>query len=145
MLPSKQRLVPLIDIGANLGHPQLSRDAHEFDNMLRRAEAVGVRDIVVTGTSMRSSRDAVKLCREYNGAKDGERAKALRLTCTVGVHPHDAKDFDLVRTPPLMSELLADANVVAVGECGLDFNRNFSPQDVQIAVFEVRYLLNVDA
>lgn len=52
-----------------------------------------------------------------------------------GVHPHEAKSWE-TETESELRELLASQEVVAVGECGLDFNRNFSPQDVQLEVFE---------
>ena len=51
------------------------------------------------------------------------------------MHPHDAKTWtdDCYET---IKELASNPECVAVGECGLDFNRNFSPQDVQMEVFE---------
>ena len=53
----------------------------------------------------------------------------------VGVHPHDAKSWDETSLESL-KEIAQCPECVAIGECGLDFNRNFSPQDVQLKVFE---------
>lgn len=53
---------------------------------------------------------------------------------TSGVHPHEAKSWD-EETEEALRELLTNHEVVAVGECGLDFNRNFSPQETQLEVF----------
>jgi len=56
--------------------------------------------------------------------------------CTIaGVHPHDAKTWT-EECYETLKELIGNPECVAVGECGLDFNRNFSPQDVQLRVFE---------
>jgi len=56
------------------------------------------------------------------------------LTCSTGIHPHDAKTWtdDCYET---IKKLFNNPECVAVGECGLDFNRNFSPPDVQLEVF----------
>jgi TatD DNase family protein len=130
MLPADQKLVSLMDIGINLANPRFKQDLHA---VLTRAKQSGVDDLMITGVSEESSRAAIKLCKQHNLRKGEELP---RLRCTVGVHPHDAKDFDMSKTPAVLEELLADDVVAAVGECGLDFNRMYSPQDVQIAVFE---------
>jgi len=100
-------------------HPQFDSDR---DLVLARARAAGVQDLVVTATDLDMSRTAIDYC-EQKG-----------LYCTAGVHPHDAKDAPA----DLGSRLLALARshrVRAIGETGLDFYRNFSPQDAQRAVF----------
>jgi TatD DNase family protein len=101
----------VIDIGANLTHAAF---AHDLPQVLERARAAGVEQMIVTGTSVEESRAAI----------------ALGLPCTVGVHPHHAKDCD-ERTIGQLKELAAHPNVVAIGECGLDFNRNYSPHPDQ--------------
>lgn len=108
---------PLVDIGANLTHASFRAD---FDAVLDRAQKANVRAIVLTGTSERASRDAFKVTQGREGF----------LYSTAGVHPHDAKHCN-DRTIANLRELLRHKAVVAVGECGLDFDRNFSPQDVQ--------------
>jgi TatD DNase family protein len=54
---------------------------------------------------------------------------------TQGVHPHDAKSWD-DETFESLQELAKNQECVAIGECGLDFNRNFSEPRVQLEVFE---------
>ena len=106
----------IIDIGANLTHPSFAGD---LDDVLARAEAAGVAAIVVTGTSVEASRAALRLAQDHQ-----------QLFCTAGVHPHDAAHCNS-ETIAALKELLGHAKVVALGECGLDFNRNYSPHPDQ--------------
>lgn len=80
---------------------------------------------MVTGTSLQGSKDSLRLSRLYPG----------NLYATAGIHPHDSKMWD-DETEGELKELLKNPECVAVGECGLDFNRNFSPPEVQLEVFE---------
>jgi len=115
------RVAPLIDIGINLAHDSFDRDR---EAVLARAEAAGVVQMVVTGSSGPSTRQAIDLAHAHPG----------KLFATAGVHPHHATDL----TDHLLEELEALARrpeVVAVGECGLDYFRNFSPPAVQRAAF----------
>lgn len=112
----------LVDIGANLTNKKFSRD---LDSVVQRAHDAGVQKIMVTGTSVHSSKEALRLTRLFPD----------RLYCTVGLHPHDAKAWDDDSWSAL-EQLASNAECVAVGECGLDFNRNFSPPETQIEVFE---------
>jgi len=100
----------MIDIGANLTHASFQAD---LPAVLERARAAGV-SMIVTGTSVEESR----------------RALALGLPCTAGVHPHHARDCG-PETIPALREIAKDPLVVAIGECGLDFNRNYSPHPDQ--------------
>lgn len=111
----------LIDIGANLTHDSFDADR---DAVLARAAAAGVRRIVVTGTSVTSSVQAAALC----------AAHPERLFATAGVHPHHAAELD-AHTVTALRSLLADQKVVGVGECGLDFFRDYSPRDAQRRAF----------
>jgi TatD DNase family protein len=81
--------------------------------------------MVVTGASGDGSRAAMALARAHPG----------RLYATAGVHPHHAVDYDDA-TDALLRELAAQPEVRAVGETGLDYHRNYSPREVQLAVFE---------
>lgn len=112
----------LIDIGANLTHESFRQD---FDDVLARASAHGVGRMVVTGASREGSVHALELARASGG----------RLFATAGVHPHHAVDYDR-HTDALLRELAREPEVRAVGETGLDYNRNYSPRDVQREVFE---------
>lgn len=114
----------LVDIGVNLSHRQFGSDR---DAVIRRARAAGVRRMVVTGTGVEASRAAVALAREHPGL----------LFATSGIHPHDASRA----TPPALAEIAELSRVpevLAVGECGLDFDRDFSPRPAQEAAFEAQ-------
>ena len=114
----------IVDVGANLTNKKFARD---LDAVIQRAKDAGVSKIMVTGTSMQASKDALRLSRLYPGS----------LYATAGVHPHDAKSWDDEEdSMTLLKDLVCNPEVVAVGECGLDFNRNFSPPNVQLDVFE---------
>ncbi|MCW8090870.1 TatD family hydrolase [Alteromonas sp. ASW11-130] len=72
---------------------------------------------------------------EWEPASELAKAYPDNLVFTVGIHPHHAKSAKPDDFTEL-AEFLKHPQAVAVGECGLDFNRNFSPQDVQCHVFE---------
>jgi TatD DNase family protein len=111
------RVAPLIDIGINLAHDSYDADR---EAVLARAEAAGVVQMVITGSSGPSTHRAIELARTHEG----------RLFATAGLHPHHATDL----TDELLAELeqlAREPEVVAVGECGLDYFRNFSPPAAQ--------------
>ena len=107
----------LVDIGANLTHAAFADDLSE---VLARARAAGVATIVVTGTTVSESLRAAELA----------AAHPDMVYATAGVHPHHARECD-ARTIPALRELAGRPRVVALGECGLDFNRNYSPHPDQ--------------
>ncbi len=107
----------LIDIGANLTHPAFHSDLPE---VLSRAHEAGVAAIVATGTSVAESVAALKT----------SNAHPQTVFATAGVHPHHARECDET-TIPALRVLAQRPNVVAIGECGLDFNRNYSPHPDQ--------------
>lgn len=114
----------LFDIGANLAHDSFDADR---DAVLARARAAGVVAMVVTGSTLADTGKAIALC----------RAHPDRLRATAGVHPHHAASLtngDVER----LAELARDPMVVAAGECGLDYFRNFSPPAEQRRAFEVQ-------
>jgi TatD DNase family protein len=113
--------ISLIDIGSNLTHESFAADR---DAVMSRALDAGVRRQVVTGSDLASSRRAALLAAEHPGI----------LSSTAGFHPHHAQSFDPERREELQ-QLLRRPQVVAVGECGLDYFRNFSPPDAQRAAF----------
>lgn len=108
----------LVDIGANLIKVK-SDDA--LVEQLRRCELCGVSRVIVTGTSVTNSKRALELARR-------PRRGGVTLFSTAGVHPHDAKSCDAKTTIPALRELLSSPECVAVGECGLDYDRMFSPR-----------------
>ncbi len=112
----------LIDIGANLAHDSFDEDRHE---MMQRAGAAGVHKIIVTGSSDDSNVRAAELARQAPGT----------LYSTAGVHPHHAADYT-DESDALIRSLVDKRAVVAVGECGLDYFRNFSPREAQLEAFK---------
>lgn len=115
----------IIDIGANLGNKAFRED---LDRVLSRALEAGVEAIVATGTSVTASRGAWEIAEK-------KRERSPRLFATAGIHPHHASTFGPDAIVALR-ELCARPEVVAVGETGLDFDRNFSPRDDQLRSFE---------
>lgn len=111
----------LIDIGINLAHDSYDSDR---DAVIDRAFSAGVVQMVVTGSSVESTRKAIELSRAY----------PQRLFATAGVHPHHATDLNDQALEEL-AVLAREPEVVAVGECGLDYFRNYSPRDVQREAF----------
>jgi TatD DNase family protein len=107
----------LVDIGVNLAHASFNADRAQ---VISRAVAAGVTTMIVTGTSLKSSQDAQRLASQHPNT----------LYSTAGVHPHNARQCN-EETLRALEELTEHEEVVAIGECGLDFNRDFSPRPVQ--------------
>jgi len=112
----------LIDIGANLTHDSFD---HDRDAVLQRACAAGVARMIVTGASREHSPKALALAKAHPGV----------LYATAGVHPHHAVEYT-DECDAEMRALHAHPEVVAVGECGLDYFRDFSPRPAQRKAFE---------
>ena len=116
--------IELVDIGANLGHESF---AHDLEAVLQRARAAGVVQMVVTGASREGARAALALARAHPGL----------LYATAGVHPHHALEVTAEGEAELR-DLQAAPEVVANGECGLDYFRDFSPRPAQRRAFEIQ-------
>jgi len=112
---------PLIDIGINLAHDSYDADR---DLVIERARSAGVVQMVVTGSTLASSARAIALARAHPG----------ELFATAGVHPHHAGELSAAAVAEL-EELAHDPAVVAVGECGLDYFRDFAPRAAQQQAF----------
>ncbi len=112
----------LIDIGANIAHDSFDEDR---TGMMQRAADAGVDRIIVTGSSDESNVQAAELAEQSPGT----------LYSTAGVHPHHASDYNDDSDALIRSLIQKDA-VVAVGECGLDYFRNFSPREAQLDAFK---------
>ncbi len=101
-------------------HCHLERDPDRADAQVAAAAAAGVTRLITVGCDVAQSSDYVDAARRHPGV----------VWATAGVHPHDAKDgIDGLEA------LLGEPEVVAVGECGLDFHYDHSPRDVQREVF----------
>ena len=120
----------LVDIGANLTHESFDRD---LDAVLQRAREAGVVQMVVTGASREHSPRALELARRHPGM----------LYATAGVHPHHATEYT-DECDAQMRALQAHPEVVAVGECGLDYFRDFSPRPAQRKAFERQLQIAAD-
>ncbi|CRM12368.1 Deoxyribonuclease TatD [Pseudomonas sp. 37 R 15] len=123
----------LIDIGVNLTNPSFDE---RHSAVLERAYAAGVQQLVLTGTSVEGSEQAMALCTSLDGS-------GQRLFSTAGIHPHSASTWSSDSAQRLR-DLLNQARVRAVGECGLDFNRDFSPRPQQEKVLEEHLALAVE-
>lgn len=121
----------LIDIGCNLTHDAFDADR---EAVLARAKAAGVVQIIVTGASEEGSRAARELALRHPDT----------LFATAGVHPHHAADFD-DDSEALLRQLSRKPGVVAVGETGLDYFRDFSPRAVQREVFHRQLEIGIDS
>lgn len=110
----------LADIGVNLADKRFDQDRTE---VLRRAREAGVALQVLTGTSVASSAAALQLAQSE-----------ADLFCTAGIHPHQASEFSASSLKDLR-QLAKHSKVRAIGETGLDFNRDFSPRPQQEKAF----------
>ncbi len=119
----------LIDIGANLTHDSFADD---LNDVVRRAIDAGIGHFVVTGSSEQGSHDACNLAEHYPGV----------MFATAGVHPHHASEY-CQQVEYTLAGLLEQDAVVAVGECGLDYFRNFSPVNAQKYAFTAQLELAI--
>jgi TatD DNase family protein len=107
-------------------HPQMCTGG--ADAAIERARTAGVTTVVVVGTDLESSRDAVELAARHPG-----------VFATVGLHPHDASR--LADEWDELTDLARAPGVVAIGEAGLDFHYLHSPADAQDAAFRAQIRL----
>ncbi|MEQ8861080.1 MAG: TatD family hydrolase [Pseudomonadales bacterium] len=124
----------MIDIGVNLLHPQFDDDR---EALLERAWAAGLSHIILTGTDLEGSRAGADYIADHIAASGKNAAAAgrtRRLSCTAGIHPHDAAGApDDWRDR--LEALARRPEVVAIGETGLDFHRDYSPRPLQERLF----------
>jgi len=113
----------MIDIGVNLTNKRFQKDINE---VIANAKLAGVSSMIITGTNLAESEAALQLTQNHPDY----------LFSTAGIHPHDAKSFDENSQNQLRS-LAKNPSVKAIGECGLDFNRNYStPAEQEYAFIE---------
>jgi TatD DNase family protein len=116
-----------IDIAVNLLSPSLINQA---ETIIQDAEQRNVTPLIVIGSDIEESQNAIKLARQYPN----------KLFTTAGVHPHQASTWNDT-SAALLTNLAAMPEVVAIGECGLDYNRDFSPRDKQKQAFAAQLAL----
>ena len=120
----------MIDIGVNLTNSRFDKD---LPIVLEQAKQAGLSSLIVTGTKIFESEQALTLSKLHPSF----------LYCTAGIHPHDASSMDQQAIIKLR-ELLTQPEVKAVGECGLDFNRNYSTPLEQEKAFITQLELAVE-
>lgn len=96
----------------------------DIDDVIIRAKKNGVDYIIIPATDLKTSREAIVLAEKYE-----------QVYATVGIHPHDTKDWDKSLIPEI-EKLAKHPKVVAIGEIGLDYYYDFSPKDQQIKAFK---------
>ncbi len=119
----------LIDTHAHL-------DVSDFDDgrseTIARAMDAGVGGIITVGTDLESSQKAIELSEQYPG-----------VYAAVGIHPHDAAEIDQADIRKL-AEIARNTGVVAIGETGLDFYRDYSPREAQIQALKWQLALSAE-
>ncbi|CAM3927737.1 TatD family hydrolase [Rheinheimera salexigens] len=122
------------DVGVNLFSEQFAADR---PLVLERATAAGVKHLLLIGSDLAESEQNLQFC-----LQQAQQQTSLSLVTTAGVHPHYAAQVTDNWLQQLTQLLSADS-VVAIGECGLDFNRDFSPRPQQQQVFAEQLQLAV--
>jgi TatD DNase family protein len=105
-------------------HLFLKNFEDDFDDVINRAKKSGVDSIIVPATDLKTSLEAIALAEKY-----------AQIYATVGIHPHDTKDWDDSLIPEI-EKLAKHPKVVGIGEIGLDYFYDFSPRDQQIKAFK---------
>ncbi len=123
-------MINYIDIGINLTNKQFQ---NQIDDIVQNAIDADVTQMILTGTSVKNSQESARITKQYPGV----------LYATAGIHPHDAKSFDNQSIAKLR-ELLQQKQVVSVGECGLDFDRDFSPRNMQETCYKAQLELAIE-
>jgi TatD DNase family protein len=110
----------LVDTHCHLDFPEYDKDR---DEVIQRAKVAGIEYIINIGSSLKGSKGAVELSREYPS-----------IYATVGIHPHEADHFN-PETEKAIKILAGEKKVVAIGEIGLDYFKNFSKKENQLPLF----------
>jgi len=111
----------IFDTHVHLNEENFTKD---LDEVIKRALDSGVNKMIVVGYDVPSSERAIEISKKYKG----------KIYASCAIHPHDAEDFD--KEFKSIEEISKEKEVVAIGETGLDFYRNFSPKEKQIESFK---------
>lgn len=114
----------MFDIGVNLTSTQFAKDRKQI---VTRAQQAGITGILITGTNALESQQAQFLATQHPGY----------CWSTAGVHPHHASEWSQ-ETAGTLRRLASQSQVVAIGECGLDYNRNLSNPEQQEYAFNAQ-------
>ncbi|MAQ72978.1 MAG: hydrolase TatD [Gammaproteobacteria bacterium] len=118
----------LIDIGANLTHDQLLKNIHAVIDNFKK---VHVENVIITSSNTTDTEKALSLIKKFPNL----------FYTTVGFHPHNAKNFK-EKDLESIETLANNPHVISIGECGLDYYREYSPKNQQIVCFEKQLSLN---
>ena len=114
--------ISYIDIGVNLLDESFNKD---LDEVLDRSFGTNVNILINTSSSIEEAKRSLDLTKRYPS----------KIYTTAGIHPHNASMADEQLKSNLL-EIIKNKSVVAIGECGLDYFRNFSPKEKQLSVFK---------
>ncbi len=109
-------MLELVDTHAHLNLPNFKKDLEE---VIARAKEAGVVAIINVGIDLKTSIKALELAHAYEG-----------LWATAGLHPHEVKKAT-EETYETLKALFQDPKIVAVGEIGLDYAKEYSPRGLQ--------------
>lgn len=98
----------------------------DLDGVIERARETGLKYIIVPATDIETAEQTIALTQKYD-----------MVYGTVGVHPHDTKDWDDTFIPRL-EKLAGNSKIVAIGEIGLDYYYDYSPREKQIEAFKAQ-------
>ena len=116
-----KNVLPLIDIGANLLDKKLFQN---IDTIIQNCKSNNIEKIIITSSHINDTREAIEFM---------QKEPDMFFT-TVGFHPHNAKDYE-DQYYDEMNNLCKFPQVKAIGECGLDYRRNYSNPVDQIYCF----------
>jgi TatD DNase family protein len=119
--------IGLIDIGANLTHPELY---NQLDKIVENLQSANIKKVIITSSNLEDTKTALNIINLYPGL----------FYTTTGFHPHNAKDFSLDDVDKI-HDYGEDKNIVAIGECGLDYYREYSTKEQQTYCFEEQLLI----
>lgn len=117
----------MIDTHCHLTDAAFDADRHE---VIERARAAGVSPIIAMAASLEEGEKCLRLCADYE-----------HLYCSIGLHPHEAKEWKPEDRERMRTLLQASPTVKAVGEIGLDYHYDYSPRETQRAVFREQLLI----
>lgn len=117
----------MIDTHCHLADKQFSSDR---DQVIARAQEQGIDRMITIADSISESRECLQIAQKFE-----------RVFCTVGVHPHHAKDWKPEDQEALRAMAASSPKVRAIGEIGLDYHYDFSPREAQRPVFRVQLAL----